>query len=136
MMEKLNDEILEGVTGGTDFTYSLGDDPIYSKYKGLSNRNNGTDETDINGKKEERRTGMESRRQFHPCFVTGNGGAFFILLPAVGIDLALYHAYRQTYGSKRFLPAAFSFFIRLFPYLDGRKPPGLVFRSYFFSYIA
>ena len=74
MMEKINDELLEEVTGGTDFTYSLGDDPIYSKYKGLSNKNNGTDETDINGKKEERRTGMESRVGFLDAFTKWVGG--------------------------------------------------------------
>ena len=56
-MEKLTDEMLEGVSGGTEIRYDLENDPLYNKLKKTAQ-----DQEKENG------TGMESRTDFLTSF--------------------------------------------------------------------
>ena len=57
-MEKLCDDMLDNVAGGTEIRYNIEDDPLYSKFKELWDKNNGGS----NG------SGMESRTDFIDSF--------------------------------------------------------------------
>lgn len=64
-MEKLSDDILDNVTGGSEIRYSMDSDPLFSKFKNLWEK-----EEEKNGG-----SGMESRADLISSFKewTSNG---------------------------------------------------------------